>query len=131
MHSVQQLQPLLYERNSIKWHQRHSIHFRDVTRIFFVSKEMIIIYHIHYVQTIRIIFGLIYIDILIKLPRLENPANTYIRNTEQVFQPYWVSSAVHTVISTTRDRTSNTRIRNSTTGPPVHATHKRCQINQS
>ena len=33
-----------------------------------------------------------------------------IRNTEQLFQPYWVSSAVQTVISTTRDRTNDHRM---------------------
>ena len=32
------------------------------------------------------------------------------RHTEQLFRPYWVSLAVHTGISTTRDRTSNPRM---------------------
>ena len=49
--------------------------------------------------------------ILIKLPWLEYSANTYMRNIEQLFRPYWDLSAVHTVISTTGDRTSNTRMR--------------------
>ena len=39
-----------------------------------------------------------YIHIYIKLPWPENPAN--MRHTEQQFRPYWVSAAVHTVIST-------------------------------
>ena len=48
----------------------------------------------------------------------------------QLFRPSYVSSAVHTLISTTGDRTSNQRKqnRNSTTGPPVHIAYKRCQI---
>ena len=37
-----------------------------------------------------------------------------IGNTEQLFQPYWVSSAVHTIISTTRDQISNPDCRNQT-----------------
>ena len=33
-----------------------------------------------------------------------------IQNTEQLFQPYWVSSAVHSVISMTGDQTNNHRM---------------------
>ena len=63
---------------------------------------------------------------IIELPWIENSANTDMRNTDQLFRPYKVSSAVHTVISTTGDRTNNTtecRSRNSTPGPPIHMVH--------
>ena len=42
-------------------------------------------------------------------------------HTEQLFRPYWVSSAVHTVIE---PKTTVCRSRISTTGPPVHFTYK-------
>ena len=59
--------------------------------------------------------------------------HTTYENTVQLFRPYKVSSAVYTVISTTRDRISNHRMqsRNSTTEPPTHITHKWCQIKSS
>ena len=46
---------------------------------------------------------------ILDLPWPENPASTYmrIRNTDQLFRPYEVSSAVYTVISTTGDQTNN------------------------
>ena len=33
-----------------------------------------------------------------------------IRNTEQLFRPYWISSAVYTVVSITGDRTNNQKM---------------------
>ena len=56
---------------------------------------------------------------------------TTYRTTGQLFQPYLVSSAVYTMISTTGDWTSNHRMQspNSTTELPVHIAHKRRQIN--
>ena len=55
-----------------------------------------------------------------------NLIKTTNRNTGQLFRPYYVSSAVHTTISTTGDQTSDHRLqsRNSTTDSPVHITHK-------
>ena len=54
-----------------------------------------------------------------------------IRNTEQLFRPYWVSSAVHTVIFTTGYRTNNHSMQMPKPyhWPPVHVTHKRFRIN--
>ena len=52
-------------------------------------------------------------------------------NTRQLFRPYYVSSAVYTVISITGNQTSDHKLqsRNSTTGPSVYIAHKWRQIN--
>ena len=49
----------------------------------------------------------------------------------QLFQPYQVSLAVYTMISTTGDQTSDHRMQswNSTTELLVHIAHTQCQIN--
>ena len=73
------------------------------------------------------------INVILELSWLENRANTYMRNTEQLFRPYWVLSAVHIVISTSGDRTNNHSMEKPKIyhGPPAHVTYKRCRINYS
>ena len=67
-----------------------------------------------------------------KNPNTMITPNTH-RNTGQLFQPYLVSSAVYTVISTTGDRTRDHRLQcqNSTTDRPVHITHKQVKKRQT
>ena len=60
----------------------------------------------------------------------EHLCRTY-GNTGQLFRPYQISSAVYTVISTTRERTNDHRLqsRNSITEPSVHIVPKWRQFN--
>ena len=105
--------PLTQNENTLKTHTHTFIYIR----IYIKSTKDALIKHFsdHWICNAK---STLYIYIyILNLSWVENPANTYMQETEPLFRLYWVSSAVHTKISTIGEFSSHDKS-NITLIPP-------------